>query len=106
LTIFANALRFEETNTKKFTMNTMNIAIPKDLKSFVQRQVERRGYSSVSEYVRDLIRGDQERQAMTALEAEFLRGLDSGPSTPMTKQDWQDIREEVRRRTAKRRKSA
>ena len=87
-------------------MNTMNIAIPEQLKSFVQRQVRRRGYSSVSEYVRDLIRGDQERQAMTALEAEFLKGLDSGPSTPMTKEDWQGIREEVRRRTAKRRKSA
>jgi antitoxin ParD1/3/4 len=76
-------------------MNTMNIAIPEQLKSFVQRQVERRGYSSVSEYVRDLIRGDQERQAMTALETEILKGLDSGPATPMTKKDWQDIRAEV-----------
>jgi antitoxin ParD1/3/4 len=87
-------------------MNTMNIAIPKQLKSFVQNQVRHRGYSSVSEYVRDLIRGDQERQAITALEAEFLKGLDSGPATPMTKQDWQDIRTEVRRRTAARRKAA
>ena len=87
-------------------MNTMNIAIPKQLKSFVQRQVERRGYSSVSEYVRDLIRGDQERQDVALLEAEFLKGLDSGPATPMTKQDWQDIHEEVRRRSANRRKPA
>jgi antitoxin ParD1/3/4 len=87
-------------------MNTMNIAIPEQLKSFVQRQVERRGYSSVSEYVRDLIRGDQERQAIALLEAEFLKGLDSGPATPMTKQDWQEMREEVRRRSATRRKPA
>ena len=87
-------------------MNTMNIAIPEQLKSFVQHQVERRGYSSVSEYIRDLIRGDQERLAITALEAEFLKGLESGPSTPMTTEDWQDIREEVRRRTANRRKPA
>ena len=79
-------------------MNTMNIAIPKQLKSIVQRQVERRGCSSVSEYVRDLIRGDQERQAITALESDILKGLDSGPSTPMTTKDWQDIRMEVRRR--------
>jgi antitoxin ParD1/3/4 len=87
-------------------MNTMNIAIPKQLKSFVQRQVERRGYSSVSEYVRDLIRGDQESQAIAMLEAEYLKGLESGPATPMTQQDWQEIREEVRRRTAKHRKIA
>jgi len=37
-----------------------------------------------------------------ALEAEFLKGLDSGPATPMTQQDWRDIREEVRRREAER----
>jgi antitoxin ParD1/3/4 len=87
-------------------MDTMNIAIPEQLKAFVQRQVEQRGYSSVSEYVRDLIRGDQERQAIAALEAEILQGLESGPSTPMTPEDWQAIRQEVRRRTAKRQHSA
>ena len=87
-------------------MNTMNIAIPKQLKSFVQREVLRRGYSSVSEYVRDLIRGDQESQAIAMLEAEYLKGLDSGPATPMTQQDWEEIREEVRRRVAKHRKIA
>jgi antitoxin ParD1/3/4 len=84
----------------------MNIALTAKLKAFVQREVRRRGYASASEYVRELIRGEQERQAITALEAEFLKGLESGPSTPMTPQDWQDIREEVRRRTAKRRKPA
>ena len=83
-------------------MDTMNIAIPEQLKAFVQREVERRGYSSVSEYVRDLIRGDQERQAIAALEAEILKGLESGPSTPMTQEDWQAIRQEVRSRSAKR----
>ena len=83
-------------------MNTMNIAIPEQLKAFVQREVERRGYSSVSEYVRDLIRGDQERQAIAALEADILKGLESGPSTPMTQEDWQAIRYEVRRRSAQR----
>jgi antitoxin ParD1/3/4 len=87
-------------------MNTMNIAIPEQLKAFVQRQVARRGYSSVSEYVRDLIRGDQERQAIAALETEILKGLDSGPATPMTTEDWQDIRTEVRRRSAARRPPA
>ena len=57
-------------------------------------------------YVRDLIRGDQESQAIAMLEAEYLKGLESGPATPMTQQDWQEIREEVRRRVAKHRKIA
>jgi antitoxin ParD1/3/4 len=68
--------------------------------------VERRGYSSVSEYVRDLIRGDQERQAIAALEVDILKGLESGPSTPMTQEDWQAIRHEVRRRAATRQQPA
>ena len=81
-------------------METMNIAIPETLKVFVQRQAERRGYSSISEYVRELIRGDQERQATMALVTEILKGLESGVSTPMTQEDWQAIRTEVRRRYA------
>jgi hypothetical protein len=40
------------------------------------------------------------------LEAEYLKGLESGPATLMTQQDWQEIREEVRRRVAKHRKIA
>ena len=81
-------------------MNTMNIAIPKQLKDFVQRQVKQRGYSSVSEYVRDLIREDQGLQTLAALEVEVIKGLESGQSMPMTKKDWQNIREEVSRRAA------
>ena len=83
-------------------MNTMNIAIPEQLKAFVHRQVERRGYSSVSEYVRDLIRDDHERQTIAALEGEIIKGLESGTGTPMTPEDWQALRQEVRRRAAPR----
>ena len=89
-------------------MNTMNIALSAKLKAFVQREVRRRGYSSVSEYMRELIRGEQERQEreFARLEAEILKGINSGPATPMTPEDWQDIRMEVRRRSAQRRKPA
>jgi len=87
-------------------MNTMNIALSPKLREFVQREVKRRGYSSVSEYMRELIRGELERQELARLEAEIIKGIESGPSTPMTKQDWQEIRTEVRRRSAERRKSA
>jgi antitoxin ParD1/3/4 len=83
-------------------MNTMNIAIPEQLKAFVQRQVERRGYSSVSEYVRDLIRDDQGRQTIAALEVEIIKGLESGPGTPVTKEYWEGLRQQVRDRTATR----
>jgi antitoxin ParD1/3/4 len=80
---------------------TMNVAIPKALKDFVQQQVNLHGYSSTSEYVRELIRADQRQKAKEAVEAEILKGLHSGDATPMTANDWQEIKAEVVRRHAK-----
>ena len=48
-------------------MSTMNISLPDSLKSFVDEQVARRGYGTSSEYVRELIRADQERQRLRQL---------------------------------------
>lgn len=45
-------------------MSTMNIFLPESLKTFVDQQVRSRGYSSSSEYVRELIRKDQDRQRL------------------------------------------
>ena len=45
----------------------MNISLPEALKSFVDDQVSARGYSTASEYVRELIRKDQDRQRLRAL---------------------------------------
>lgn len=84
---------------------TMNVALPKSLKEFAQQQVEHGGYSTVSEYVRELIRADQKLKAKTALEEEILKGLRSGSAGPMTKDDWDEIRNEVTKRHAERNKS-
>ena len=84
-------------------METMNIALPEAMKQFVHEQVERGGYSSVSEYIRDLIRTDQKDKVRNALETEILRGLESGATTPMSSEDWAEIRAEVVKR-GKRRK--
>lgn len=81
-------------------METMNIALSEPLKDFVLSQVAEGGYSSVSEYVRALIRQEQKRRAQEALEAAILKGLNSGESTPMTPEDWQDIRRQIRKRRA------
>jgi hypothetical protein len=41
---------------------------------------------------------DQREIAREKIEAEVLRGLQSGESTPMTREDWDRLREELRRR--------
>lgn len=48
-------------------MSTMNISLPDSLKSFIDEQVAERGFGSSSEYVRDLVRKEQERCNLRAL---------------------------------------
>ena len=52
----------------------MNISLPEALKSFVDDQVGARGYSTSSEYVRELIRKDQDRQRLRGI---LLEGAES-----------------------------
>jgi antitoxin ParD1/3/4 len=55
-------------------MSTMNISLPDALKDFVDEQVSQRGYGTSSEYVRELIRKDQDR---THLRSLLLKGAAS-----------------------------
>jgi antitoxin ParD1/3/4 len=48
-------------------MSTMNISLPESLKTFVDEQVSERGYGTSREYVRELIRNDQERRQLRSL---------------------------------------
>ncbi len=55
----------------------MNISLPDSLKAFVDQQVSERGYGTSSEYVRELIRKEQERLRLRSL---LLDGAASAPS--------------------------
>jgi len=48
-------------------MSTMNISLSESLKNFVDEPVSGRGYGTSSEYVRALVRADQERQSLRKL---------------------------------------
>lgn len=72
----------------------MNISLPDSLKSFVDEQVARRGYGTSSEYVRELIRADQDRQRLRKL---LLEGAAS-PATAVADEDYfNDLRERISR---------
>ena len=73
----------------------MNISLPETPKRFIDEQVSTEGYSSVSEYIRALVRDDQKRKARERVEALLLEGLESGEATEMTKQDWVEFRREA-----------
>lgn len=65
-------------------MTTMNVSLPEELKAFVDAQAERGGYGSTSEFVRDLIRREQDRQHLRAL---LLDGA-SSPTGPIADQGY------------------
>lgn len=75
-------------------METMNISLPEPLKKFVDGQISTGRYSSVSEYMRELIRADEKRKAEDQLESMLLAGL-QGEATELTSEDWRSIRQEA-----------
>jgi len=86
-------------------MTTMNISLPEPMRAYVDRQVKRGGYSTTSEYLRELIREDQRRKAREELEAQLLEGLESETSE-MTDEDWETIRRDARERIKSKKKHA
>ena len=68
-------------------MSTMNISLPDSLKDFVDERVSQRGYGTSSEYVRELIRRDQNL---------LLAGASSAPTAPVNEAYFEGMRERVR----------
>ena len=76
-------------------MTTMNISLPEEMKAFIEARMATEGFASASEYLRTLIREDQKRRAKQALETKFREALESGPATPMTGEDWDELERRV-----------
>ena len=75
-------------------MGTMNISLPDSMKTFVDEQVQTRGYGTSSEYVRELIRRDQDRLHLRGL---LMAGAASEPTTPVTPAYFDRLRDRVRK---------
>ncbi len=78
-------------------MSTMNISLPEALKSFVDDQVHSRGFGTSSEYVRALIRKDQERLQLQGL---LLAGAASQPAAAADGAYFTALRDRIHSRTA------
>ena len=83
-------------------MDTMTIALPGDLREFVEAKAAEEGHPTAGDYVRDLILRERRRQAKRQLEALLLKGLE-GPAVEMTESDWDSIEREARERSDARR---
>lgn len=80
----------------------MNISLPESMRNYVEEQVAKGDYGSASEYFRELVRLDKKRKAAEGVEAMLLEGLNSTTATQMSDEDWEDVRQVVRQKLAKR----
>lgn len=76
-------------------MRTITIHLPDETSSFIEAQAAERGCASVGEYLLSLVREAQLRQAKAAIDTKLIEALESGPSTPMTPKDWDDLERQV-----------
>lgn len=80
-------------------MATMNISLPDALKSVVDAQVGSGQYASASDYVRDLIRRDDEnRRKRAEFDRLIQEGIDSGISDKTFEEVMEEARAEAKRR--------
>ena len=82
-------------------MITVNISVPDSMKTFIDEQVAKGGYSTTSEYIRQLLRQEAERVAQARLETLLLEGLDSGEPIEINDDWWQQKRIQLLERLRK-----
>ena len=62
----------------------MSFALPETMRAYVDQRVRSGQYGNTSEYLRELIRRDQEEQAKKRLRELIEEGLNSGPARALT----------------------
>lgn len=81
-------------------MEHLEIPLDDETLVFLNRQAAESGCESAGVYVAALIAADYKQWARENLERLLLEGIESGPATPMTRRDWDDLRLRVRQRIA------
>ena len=76
------------TELYKTLMAQMNISIPEKLKGWAESRVAEGRYSSTSDYVRDLVRRDQEHEEKRR---QLQAAIDEGLASPVTDTTVEDI---------------
>ncbi|MGI0034956.1 MAG: ribbon-helix-helix domain-containing protein [Nitrososphaera sp.] len=81
---------------------TIHISLPESLKEYMDERVSEEHYSTLSDYIRTLVREDQKRQAEERLEKLLLEGLESVRGTTIrSKKDWGGFWDRVETRIKK-----
>lgn len=69
----------------------MSFALPEAMRAYIDTRVSAGNYGNTSEFIRDLVRKDQEDQARKRLRDLIEEGLVSGPGLPRSKADNEEL---------------
>lgn len=75
-------------------MATMNVSLPDPMKNWVEEQTQNGKYGNASDYVRDLIRKDQDRKEKML---QFQKLLDEGIKSGVSSRTMEDILKEAQK---------
>ena len=79
-------------------MATMNISVPDQMKDWVENQIEEGHFSNVSDFMRDLIRKAQHREAERAY---YQSAVDAGMASGFRETTLEDILPDIKKRTSR-----
>ena len=81
----------------------MNVSLPVVLRTELEKKLRRKAYGTASEYVRELIRKDLQREAIAQVDELLLEGLHSGAPVPITEEWWEQRKAALTKSTPRRR---
>ena len=76
----------------RVSRNTMSFALPESMREYIDARVRDGNYGNTSEYLRELIRHDQERERAARLRDLISDGLSSGDGRAVTDEVIADLR--------------
>jgi len=73
----------------------LNISLPATLQQWLEEQIDRGGFGTASEYIRQLIREERKRQTRVFVEKKLQEALDSGEPKAVTSATWKETEKRV-----------
>lgn len=75
---------------------SVNVALSRELKKWVDEQVRAGGYDTPGEFMRDIICQAREREARRDIDSMLIDAVQHGTPTPVDTAEWEAIRKSAR----------
>lgn len=84
-------------------MTNISISLPDSMRAYIEEKIERGGYGTISEYLRELIRADERRES-EYLDRLIAEAYAKGNFAPHTKKDIESAKADVLNRIREKKK--